>query len=175
MKRTLLALPVAALMSSTAMAQSMEVPPYHPDPGPYAGWWEMTLAGSGTSTDNFDQNTFGAALGIGYYLTKNVIVGGRQFINFQVNDVDDWEGSTFVFADYQFDFGRWQPFIGLSFGGNYGKEPIEEDFLWGPEVGLKYYVNESAFAFGAAAYQLKVTDCCDDGLTNYVIGFGINF
>jgi len=175
MKRTLLALPVAALMSSTAMAQSMEVPPYHPDPGPYAGWWEMTLAGAGTSTDNFDQNTFNAALGIGYYLTENVIVGGRQFLNFQVNDVDDWDGATFVFADYQFDFGRWQPFVGLSIGGNYGKEPIDEDFLWGPEFGLKYYVNETAFAFGAAGYQLSFDDCCDDGVFNYTIGFGINF
>jgi hypothetical protein len=173
MKRTLLALPVAALMSSTAMAQSLEVPPYHPDPGPYAGWWEMTLSGSGTSTDNFDQNTFGAALGIGYYLTKNVIVGGRQFINFEINDVDTWTAQTFAFADYQFDFGRWQPFVGVSLGGIYGKD-VDEDFLWGPELGLKYYVNESAFAFGAAAYQLTADECCSDGVTNYVICFGIN-
>ena len=174
MKRTLLALPVVALMSSTAMAQSLEVPPYHPDPGPYAGWWEMTLAGSGQSTDNFDENTFSAAVSVGYYFTENVIVSLRQFIGFSVDGVDDWTGQTFAAADYQFDFGRWQPFIGVSFGGEYGKE-IDEDFLWGPEVGLKYYVNESAFAFGLAAYQLNTDECCDDGTFNYTLGFGINF
>jgi hypothetical protein len=174
MKRTLLALPVAALMSSTAMAQSLEVPPYHPDPGPYAGWWEMTLAGSGTSTENFDENTFGANIGIGYYLTENVIVGLRQFIDFSLNGEDTWTGQTFGVVDYQFDFGRWQPFVGVSLGGIYGKE-VDEDFLWGPEVGLKYYVNESAFAYGLAAYQLGTDECCDDGTFNYTVGFGLNF
>jgi hypothetical protein len=174
MKRTLLALPVVALMSSTAMAQSLEVPPYHPDPGPYAGWWEMTLAGQGTSTENFDQNTFGANVGLGYYLTENVFLGLRQFIGFTVNDFDTWTGQTFGVVDYQFDFGRWQPFVGVSLGGIYGKD-VDEDFLWGPEVGLKYYVNESAFAYGLAAYQLNTDECCDDGTFNYTIGFGINF
>jgi hypothetical protein len=174
MKRTLLALPVVALMSSTAMAQSLEVPPYHPDPGPYAGWWEMTLAGTGTSTDNFDENSFGANIGIGYYLTENVIVGLRQFVGFSLNGQDDWNGQTFVAADYQFDFGRWQPFVGVNVGAEYGKE-IDEDVLWGPELGLKYYVNESAFGYGLATYQLGIDECCSDGTFLYTLGFGINF
>jgi hypothetical protein len=182
MKRTLLALPVAALMASTAMAQTVEVPPYHPDPGPYAGWWEMTLAGTGTSTNDFDSNTFGASVGIGYYLTKNVIVGIRQFAGFTLVDStefpgenDTWSGATIVTAAYQFDLGRWQPFIGLGVGGQYGGRGVDSDGLWGPEAGIKYYVNESTFILGQAVYGLKFDDCCSDGTFNYTVGLGVNF
>jgi hypothetical protein len=182
MKRTLLALPVVALMASTAMAQTVEVPPYHPDPGPYPGWWELTLAGSGTSTNSFDNNSFGAAVGIGYYLTKNVIVGFRQFVGFQLVDStefpgqnDTWTGTSVVSADYQFDLGRWQPFIGVGVGATYGGRDVESDGIWGPQAGLKYYVNESTFVIGQAVYGLTFDECCDDGTFNYTLGLGVNF
>lgn len=177
MKRLLLALPVAGLMASTALAQSTEVPPYHPEPGPYAGWWELTLAGSGTSTDNFDSNSLGVNVGIGYYLTENIPVNLRQFGGFSLVDGgdDSWSGQTVASIDYQFDFGKWQPFVGFAIGGNYGKA-TDEDFIYGPEIGLKYYLGEATFAYGQALYTLTgVDNCCNDGVFNYTIGLGWNF
>ncbi|TVR83397.1 MAG: hypothetical protein EA405_04510 [Rhodospirillales bacterium] len=174
MKRFLVALPVAALAWSPALAQ--EVPPYNPDPGPVAGNWEWTLTGSGLSSKEFDNNNFGFTTSIGYFWTKNILFSFRQSIAFSVgSDVrDTWAGSSRVAADYQFDFGRWQPFIGVNLGGVYGKD-VRGTGSAGPEAGLKYYVNESTFAFGMAEYQISFRDGIDEGVLVYSVGLGVNF
>ncbi|TVR96464.1 MAG: hypothetical protein EA406_11930 [Rhodospirillales bacterium] len=174
MKRFLVALPVVALAWSPALAQ--EVPPYHPDPGPVAGNWEWTLTGSGLSTKEFDDNAFGFTTSVGYYWTKNILFSFRQSIAFSVgSDVrDSWAGVSRVAADYQFDFGRWQPFIGVNFGGIYGKD-VRNTAAAGPEIGLKYYVNESTFAFGMVEYPISFRDGIDEAVLQYSVGLGVNF
>ena len=45
-------------------------------------------------------------------------------------------------------FARWQPYLAVNLGGIYGAG-VEDDGVWGPEGGVKYFVNESTFIFGS--------------------------
>lgn len=81
---------------------------------------------------------------------------------------------TIVQAAYQFDYGKWQPYLGLNFGGIYGAG-VDSAALAGPEVGIKYYVNESTFLFGNMAYEVKLDNCCDGGNVPQSVGIGFNF
>ena len=62
----------------------------------------------------------------------------------------------------------------VNLGGIYGAD-VEDDGLVGPEVGVKYYVNESTFLFGNIAYEVPVSECCNDGNVPYALGVGFNF
>jgi hypothetical protein len=150
--------------------------PYTLDPGPHAGNWEGTLTGSGLSTHEFDNNGFGMTGSIGYYYTKNILFTMKQGL--QLSDTQNSNtrlgGRTVVQGAYQWDFARFQPYIGLNVGGIYGAD-IEDDAVVGPEVGLKYFVNESTFLFGNVGYEMRIGHCCTDGIVPYSVGVGFDF
>ncbi|MGH8604348.1 MAG: hypothetical protein ACREXR_16695, partial [Gammaproteobacteria bacterium] len=163
MKSLLFAFPVIAL-STAAMAESAGMPPYTLDPGPHAGNWEATLTGTGQSDDEFDSPNFGVAGSIGHYFTKNILLSFKQAL--QYDDVGDSSliNARSVFqAAYQWDFARWQPYLGVNLGGLYGAG-VEDDGVWGPEGGLKFFVNESTFIFGSVSYEMLMSQCCKDGV-----------
>jgi len=174
MKSLLFALPVIAL-STTAMAESAGMPPYTLDPGPHAGNWEATLTGTGQSDDSFDSPNFGVTGSIGYYFSKNVLLAFRQGLQY-----DDAGGSTLVngssvfLGAYQWDFAKWQPYLGVDLGGLYGAG-VKDDGIVGPEGGVKYFVNESTFIFGSIAYLVPISECCNDGVIPYSLGIGFDF
>lgn len=174
MKRLLFALPVIAL-STTAMAESTGMPPYTLDFGPHAGNWEATLSGTGQSDNDFNDADFGVAGSIGYYFSKNIVVTFKQALNYSgVGPSDTFNARSVFQAAYQWDLGRWQPYLGLNLGGIYGAV-VEDDGVVGPEAGLKYYVNESTFMFGNIAYESLIGSCCTDGNIPYSVGIGFNF
>ena len=137
---------------------------------------EFTLAGSGTSDDGIDNNAFGADASIGWFPSKAFEWGLRQDAALldPENRSVTFNFATRVFADYHFDFQRWQPFVGGSFGAVYGKR-VDDDFIIGPEAGFKYYVLPKTFVLGQASYQFEVGDSVDDGSTFYTLGLGFNF
>ncbi|MEQ8231534.1 MAG: hypothetical protein RLW61_04855 [Gammaproteobacteria bacterium] len=174
MRTTLLALAVAAA-SPASIAQSDGDSPYSLDPGPRAGTWESTLTGSGQSDSEFDNSNFGVTGSLGYYKTKNLVFTVKQSL--QLNDDNDstlFGGRTIGQAAYQWDHGRWQPYVGMNVGGIYGAT-VADEAVFGPEVGLKYYVNESTFMFGNISYEVPFDECCKDGVVPYSVGVGFNF
>ncbi len=140
------------------------------------GDWELTLNGSGTSSDDFDSNGIAVSGGLGYFLTDQFEIGGRQSITFaSVEDGDDvFAGSTRAFLDFHFDLDRWQPFIGASAGYTYGDD-IDDKWIAGLEAGVKYFVNSTTFIFGSFGWDFSLEDSIDDGNWVYSLGIGFRF
>ncbi len=164
-------------LSTVAMAQSTGMPPYTPDPGPVAGNWEATISGAGDSTtdDGFDNSDFRFAGSIGYYLTKNIPLSFKQGVSYaDVGDSSQLNGRSVFQAAYQWDLARWQPYLAVNVGGLYGAG-VEDDGIWGPEGGVKYFVNESTFIFGSIAYEMLIGECCNNGVVPYLLGIGFDF
>lgn len=194
MKQLAYALPIVALACSPALAQQdpdddrttatdtsavggIQIPPYEPERGPRAGSWEATLAGSGTSSEEFDNNNFGLTGSVGYYVTSWMPVGVRQTANLNFGEGvvgDDFIGITRAFVDFQAPLGAFQPYIGGVVGAQYG-QGIDDDLIFGPEAGIKYWVNESTFLFGHGEWQVVEGEAFDNGNVVYAFGFGLNF
>ena len=177
MKKILLALPVIALTTSAAFAQSASTPPYTPEVGPSAGDWEAKLSGSGTSTNSFDANAFGATGSIGWYATDWIEPGFQQSVAFGVgSDVKDTvAGVSSVFVDFVAPLNRWRPYVGLTLGILYGNSDIDTEGLWGFRGGVKYYVAEATFIDLGASYTPTFNEAFDDAVLNYTLGVGFNF
>ena len=174
MTKSTFALPLAALVVTCA-AQADGMPPYTLDPGPHAGNYEATLTGTGQSNDDFDKSNFGVTGSVGYYYTKNWLFSIKQGL--QANDNGNntlISGRTIFQGAYQFDMGKWQPYVGLNVGGVYGAG-VHDKALFGPEVGIKYFVNESTFLFGNIAYEVPIDECCNNGNVPYSVGVGFDF
>lgn len=147
------------------------------------GSGEFSLSGAGTSDKDFDRNIFNLNVTVGSYLSKYNVVGIRQSVsanNNQEEEETDWNGSTRVFYDYHFDAYPWKPLLGVSAGYIYG-ETINETWIAGPELGLKYYVHDNAFVSALIEYQFlfddadQADDQFDDGVYIYSMGVGLNF
>lgn len=129
-----------------------------------AGDYELTLTGTGSAPKDVDGGFFGVTGSIGYFLTKEAEVSLRQSGNYLNNDadvpgVDDdaWGGATNVAFDYHFDFGAFQPFIGV-YGGYEYPAGSEGYPTVGPEIGVKYFVNGTTFLFGRLGYSYNLSD-----------------
>lgn len=169
-----LAAVLACAASTQAVAQS--APNYSPEYGPIAGDSEFFIAGSGGSTKNFDNNTFGGTASYGQYLTDNVLLSGRQSLGFGLVDdgEDSWNGSSVAAIDYVFDLGRFRPFVGVFMGAVYGKG-VDFDGVAGAEGGMKWYANETTFVQLSASYGPTFTEGFSDGNFQYTLGMGLNF
>jgi hypothetical protein len=200
MKKVALGLGLAALVCTPAFAQTgtaapttrpaapaasmpagAPMPPYTYEPGPRQGDWEAAVAVSGASGNQFDQNAIGAEGSIGYYVLKFLPITLRQNAAFAFGDElqDQWTLSTRVFADYQYNAGNWfQPFIGVGFGGIYGRQ-VDQSLVLAPNAGAKMYVNESTFVQARFEWDWKFTadnnSDFKDGDALYTIGVGWNF
>ncbi|UEX79936.1 hypothetical protein LMH63_18560 [Spiribacter halobius] len=153
--------------------------------GPDAGEREFSIAGSGSSDQDFDNSNFGLTADLGWYLQRNVIAGIRQSVNFadiQGEDAtnDFWNGTTRGYLDYQFGTHRARPFIGASLGGIYG-DGVDDSAFAGLETGLKYYVLEKTYILGRLDYQFffesgsGADEGFEDGAWAYTVGMGYNF
>jgi len=154
-----------ALMSSFAFGQAAE-----------KGNWDLTLNGSGASDNDFDSNSLGATVGIGYFTTKEVEFGLRQTVNWSDSEGSDSvvNGATVGFAQYHFDLQRWQPFVGVSVGYQYG-DCVQDEWIGGPEAGVKYFVNDTTYIYGIVQYEVPLEDGFDDGAFVYGLGVGFRF
>jgi len=169
-KMSCLVVSLGMLMPAAAMAQFD------------AGDWELTLSGSGNSSNEFDNNVIGIDGSIGYFLTDNIEVALRQGIDIaDVEDSDDnFGGSTRVAADWHFDLDRFQPFVGANIGYLYG-DLVHDTFIASPEGGLKWFANSTTFIFGMVEYQFffddsdDVDDAFDDGQWVYTLGIGFKW
>ena len=169
LKKWTLLLVVAAglVLPSLALAQ------------PEAGNWELTLAGRGSNDDNFDDGNFLIGAKVGYFYTKEVEVFLRQDINTIFEDGGQWAMFTGIGVDYHFDLDAWQPFVGALVGYFYGDEEITSDTgVIGPEVGVKYFVNNTTFIYGELGWVFFFEDAdegTDEDDSRWTYSFGIGF
>ncbi len=191
MKRYLSALLVAALMSTPALAQENRNQMRETDQmdmntagqyGPSEGQWEFTLGGGGTSDNNLNTGDFRTDAELGYYFSENWEASLRQGITYNDdNNGTDLSGTTRGALDYNFDLGRWRPFLGVNLGYVYG-DNVKDTFAGGPEAGVKWYAKEETFIYARAEYQFlfQHLDNADDndiedGQFLYTVGVGFNF
>jgi hypothetical protein len=177
MKKILYALPLIALTTSAAMAQSATTPPYTPQVGPSAGDFEVKLSGAGISNNSFDANAFGAAGSLGWYGLDWLEIGLQQNVAFGVgSDVKDQiAGTSFGFVDLVAPLNRWRPYIGATLGVLYGSNDVDTEGLWGLRGGVKYYVAEATFIDLGGSYTPTFNEAFDDAVLNYTLGVGFNF
>lgn len=175
-----------------------------------AGNWELTLSGSGSVNKSTTADAIGATVELGYFATKELELGGRQSLSHlsspnssdvavvttddagdiasvSQSDGEGWSGVSTGFVDYHFDFGRFQPFVGVFGGYSYtnldtytidmaGETHKQHDSSWiaGPEAGAKFFVNGTTFVFTRVAYVSWFQDHSNDYFT-MDLGVGFRF
>ena len=146
------------------------------------GDWAVTLEGSGTSDEDVDNTTLSVEGAVGYFITDGLELGIRQGIGYADIEGDDdvLNASTRGFLDYNFNLGRFVPFLGVTLGYLYG-DRVNDTFIAGPEGGLRYFMTTDAFLQALVAYDFTFDDAddadeaFDDGRFVYALGFGIRF
>jgi hypothetical protein len=142
---------------------------------------EFTLGATAANGNDFDGFSGGGNASLGYFLTDNLELSVRQSLSYTDIGVDaSLNGSTRVAADFHFDLGKFQPFIGANFGYVYG-DAVSDTFEGAPEGGVKWFVNSTTFIFAMAEYQFffDSADDADSGFDNgqfvYTLGIGFRF
>ena len=141
----------------------------------------LALSGSGSSDKDFDTSTASIQLGLGWLVADNVAAGVRQGIGFaDVSGRDAWNGSTRVGLDYFLNVGRCKPFVGANLGYLYG-DTVKEQFIAGPDVGVRHFVNDTTFINMVVEYQFLFEDAdqaeesYNDGRFVYALGMGVKW
>jgi len=158
------------LMPAMAMAQGAR--------GPF----ELTLSGNGTNGPNFNGFSAGASASLGYFLTDNIEIGGRETVTY-----DDINTKAFLDTDTRAaidlniplgDQGQFMPFVGANIGYIAGGG-IKNQWEAAPEGGLKYFVNNSTFIFFSVEYQFFFNEGSNAGQSfkngEFLYGLGIGF
>jgi len=165
---------VASLLCSGA-AQAQQRKGFHQDS------WEVTFVGSGTSDENLDGTVLSTEAGVGYFIRDNLAFVVRQGVSyFERPGDDDWAGSTRVAVDLCFGEDLVCPFVGAGVGYLYG-DAVEEQFVAGPEAGIKFLASDTTFLFGLVEYEFlfrdtdNIDDNYDHGRFVYSLGIGFTF
>jgi len=146
------------------------------------GDWELTLSGQGAHGPDLDGFSAAVQGNLGYFLTDQFEIGIRQSIGYTDIGVagSNLNGSTVVAVDYNFDLGRFVPYIGGNIGYVYG-DAVADTWEAGPEGGLKYFVNNTTFVFVSIQYEFffnsdsNASDAFSDGQFLYGLGIGFRF
>lgn len=146
-----------------------------------AGDRSFTLSGTGSSDRDYDTGSLGLSAGLSWFLTDGWEIGLRQDLNWSDSGNDNrWNGTTRGGGWYNFDLGRFKPFVGATVGYVYG-EGVNETGVIGPELGLKYFVNSTTFINAQTSYQYffddgdDVGDNFDKGAWIHSVGIGFRF
>jgi hypothetical protein len=142
----------------------------------------FSLMGSGQSDRKFDNTDFAVEAAVGYFWMSNMEASLRQNLTVIQRDVGgtDFRGSTRVAADLYFPLNNFNPFIGVNFGAQYG-DNIRDQFVIGPEIGFKHFLNDTTYLAALVEYQVlfrsarDVDDQFRHGLWSYSLGLGFRF
>lgn len=145
------------------------------------GDYELTLSGSGTSDNDFDNNFITAQAGFGYFFSDMLEGLLRQEVSWADTEAGgSWAGSTALAANLNFNMQQTVPFLGASLGYLYGDD-TEETWFAGPEGGIKAFVNNTTFVQALVQYQWFFDDAgeadnnFDDGRFVYNLGLGVKW
>ncbi len=136
---------------------------------------DFSITGSGSSDESFDSTGLSASVNLGMFFIDGLEGNIRQEITYtDVNDDDAFSGSTRIGIDYHFGDWRWVPFLGATAGFVYG-DNVDDDFIAGPEGGLKYMLNPTTYIVASVEYQIFFDSDDDDGRFVYGLGLGLTF
>jgi hypothetical protein len=138
------------------------------------GNWELTLAGRGANDQDFRTYDFSAQASIGYFVTKELEVSGRQVVT-QSDGGSSWAGESRGALDWHFDFDRFVPFVGVSAGYVYGSGGNQDHWVAGGEAGVKYFLNSTTFVQGTVGYDFNLEEGLDEGGFVYGLALGVKF
>ncbi len=145
------------------------------------GTQEFTLGGSGSSNEDLDDTVLSTNFSYGFFTNPYMEWGVRQDLSFfDLGGGSDFNGSTRLVFDYHFGTGQLIPLLGVSLGYIYG-DNVSDQFLAGPEGGLKFFVNDTTFIYGLVEYQFlfesadDIDEVYDDGRFVYGLGLGFTF
>jgi outer membrane protein W len=144
------------------------------------GAYELRVDGFAQNDVDFSGTNISVGGQLGYFMTDQFEVGLRQDLNYSDLIGTDLNAATAVFVNYHFgDPGaELQPFIGANIGYIYG-DSVTDQFVAGPEGGIKYFFGEDWFLFGQIEYQFffddsdEAQDNLNDGVFNYRLGLGV--
>ena len=142
------ALGLAAFLPAAAAQAQRADSDYGFDPGN----WSLEIAGQGSNDNSFESTSIGAQGEIGYFFTDNLEVALRQDLTYNDAFGSNWNGTTSIAADWHFDLGQWQPYVGGAIGYTYGQN-TQDTWLAAPEAGVKYFLNHTTFIDLRAQYQ----------------------
>ena len=147
-----------------------------------AGDRVFNLNGSGSSNEDIHNNSFSVIGSLSWFMDDAWEFGFRQ--GFGVFDVpgsnNDYVASSRFTLDRNFNMGSLWPLIGISGGYIYG-DAVKDQFVAGPEGGLRWFVNDTTFIQGMLEYQFLFDndndsrDVFDDGRYVYSLGMGFKF
>jgi len=163
MLRKLYLVPVLALLALPALSRAQFE----------AGNWELKLNGTGSNDQDFRTGAAAVGLSLGYFTTKELEIGVRQGLIWS-DGGSAWAGDTRLFADWHFDLDRWQPYVGANVGYQYG-DNVNDSWLAGPELGVKYFVNATTFIDANVAYEFNLEEGLDTGAFFYGLGIGFKW
>jgi hypothetical protein len=163
LRKLSLAVPVLALLALPALAHAQFE----------AGNWTLEAAGQGANDQDFRTGSASVQLDLGYFTTKELQVGVRQGLTW-ADGGSAWNGQTRAYIDYHFDMDRWQPYVGASGGYVYG-DSVNDSWVGGPEVGVKYFVNSTTYVDVSAGYDFNLQEGLDDGAFVYTLALGFRW
>jgi hypothetical protein len=140
----------------------------------------FTLSGTGSSDTDFDRNNFAGSFSLGHFFTD-----GWEGLIRQDAGISYLDGSTRINAatslglDYNWNFGGWVPFAGVNIGYLYGSG-VDDTFFAGPEVGMKFFINNTTFVQALVQYQwffdrMRDIDDFDEDRFVYGLGMGVRW
>lgn len=140
----------------------------------------LTLSGQAFTDVNLDSTNVNVAGSLGYFFSDQFEAGIRQGFTYSDLAGNNSNGTTALFADYHFgeEGAEFQPFLGAALGYAYG-DSTNDTFYAGPELGVKYFVDENWFVFGVAEYQFffedgdEADEAIDDGSFIFRLGLGV--
>lgn len=139
------------------------------------GNWELTLAGRGSNDQDFRNYEFSAQGSIGYFLTKELEISGRQGLS-QGDGGSVWSGESRAALDWHFDLDRLWPFVGVSAGYVYGSDDsVDDHWIAGAEAGVKYFLNSTTFVQASIGYDFNLEEGLDEGGFVYGLALGVKF
>lgn len=147
--------------------------------GPVAGDNEVEISGGAFHRQGSSSGAFSADIKYGYFLTQGWEVGLRQGVNYSFidNGQDFWTATTTPFVHYNFNFGKFVPYLGGSIGAVYNDR--DASGVAGPNAGLKLFFDDQTFLNIGYRYEFFFSRFRDiDNRTNrgnHVTNIGIGF
>jgi hypothetical protein len=136
-----------------------------------AGDWELTLAGTGSNDHDFHEGFASVGGSLGYFATEQFEISLRQ--GFVYATSGEWAGDTRVAVDYHMPVAdKLVAFGGVFLGYQYG-DNVADDWIAGPEIGVKYFLNTTTFIQLSAAYGFALCEGLDEGSFFYGLGIGV--
>lgn len=163
--------------------QAKSPPPPPPPPelkgtvsfGPWYGH-NLKERDNTSSGDQKSSNLLGPELRADYLVAPNFLVKGEAagFNTLGTSQNDGYGGRFAVGFGYQWNLGAWHPFIGPVGGYILGKG-VEDGFILGPEVGLKYDFSQRWGLYARAGYDRNFRNDIDQGIINAALGAAYRF